>query len=98
MQFEPLGGFPPIVRIDDVKPVENNLGTRGFASTNIVSINNIMNSKKKGNLFIAFDNAEEEGGYDLMSDTLLYEKPIEFSGINYKEMPKRLKKKTRVGG
>ena len=92
MQFEPLGGFPPIIRIDDVKQVENNLGTRGFASTNIVSINSIMNSKKKGNLFIAFDNSEEEGGYDLMSDTLLYEKPIEFNGINYKEIPKRLKK------
>ena len=90
MQFEPLGGFPPIIRADDGKQVENNLGTRGFASTNIVSITNILQSKKKGNAFIAFDNAEEEeGGYDLLSDNLLYQKPFEFSDINYKEQTKR---------
>jgi len=47
MQFEPVGGYPPIIRVDDAKINEKTLETRGFATTNIVSISKIMDSKKK---------------------------------------------------
>jgi len=103
MQFEPMGGFPPIVRVEDAQNSqkdETNLGTRGFASTDIVSINSIMSSKKKGNLFITFGEEQEDGlglGLDLdldseLSDDILHEKPIDFQGINYREIPKRMAK------
>lgn len=46
MQFEPMGGFPSIIRADeDIS--EKTLESRGFATTNIVSISNIMDSKEE---------------------------------------------------
>lgn len=79
MQFEPLGGFPPIVRVDD-KVVEKTLESRGFATTNIVSISNIMDSKKKENLFIAFGSDDEEAGM-----AQYFEEPENYTGISYRE-------------
>ncbi len=90
MQFEPVGGFPPIVRVDDVKIKDKTLESRGFATTNIVSINNIMDSKKKENLFVAF-GSDDENGFDI-SVNLMYDKPKDYDGIVYKDMPNRLKK------
>jgi len=46
-----MGGFPPLVRKSDLKDVGKALDTRNFQSTNIVSISNIMNKKKKKGFF-----------------------------------------------
>lgn len=59
MEFEPIGGFPPFVRVSDNKKL-NQSEPRGF-DTNVVSISDIINSKKKENLFIAFGDDEENG-------------------------------------
>jgi hypothetical protein len=68
MQFEPVGGFPPIIREDQAKIPEKTLESRGFATTNIVSINKIMDSKKKENIFIAFGSEDEDGADVLIQD------------------------------
>ena len=92
MQFEPIGGFPPIVRIDDTKIAGKTLESRGFATTNIVSINNIMDSKRKENLFIAFGTDEEDGvDYGILG--MFNENPYEYKDVVYKEIPLRLPKK-----
>ena len=88
MQFEPLGGFPPIIRVDDAKIGEKTLEARGFTTTNIVNISNIMDTKKKENLFIAF-GTEEEDGVDLLIDN-----PHEYKKVAYDES-KVAKKITR---
>uniref|UniRef100_A0A6C0C807 Uncharacterized protein n=1 Tax=viral metagenome TaxID=1070528 RepID=A0A6C0C807_9ZZZZ len=70
MQFEPLGGFPPLVRVEDVKITgdeKKNISTRGFSSANIINIRNILNQQKK---------TYTEGKYD--SDELLFNEPIEY--------------------
>jgi len=52
-----------------------------------------MSSKKKGPLFIAFGNEEEEGATaDLIINNLLFEQPHEYKNISYKEIPKKLSK------
>lgn len=89
MQFEPIGGFPPLIRVDDVKISEKTLESRGFATTNIVSINKIMDSKKKENLFVAF-GSEEEDGTDFAIEGMFNEKPYEYKDVVYKNIPKRL--------
>lgn len=63
MAFEPRGGFPPIIRIKKEDISSKTLETRGFVSSNIVSINDIMNQKKK-TLFLAFGDKTEEDGID----------------------------------
>lgn len=73
MQFEPMGGFPSIIRADD-DISEKTLESRGFTTTNIVSISNIMDSKKKENLFMAF-GSEDEDGNDFVKQAI-------FSGSN----------------
>ncbi|AYV85122.1 MAG: hypothetical protein Satyrvirus4_19 [Satyrvirus sp.] len=60
MQFEPLGGFPPIVRIDDTKIKDKSLESRGFATTNIVNIGKIMAARKEEDLLSAFGPDFEE--------------------------------------
>lgn len=91
MQFEPIGGFPPIIRTDDIKIGEKTLESRGFATTNIVSINNIMDSKKKENLFIAF-GSDEENGTNFAIESMFTDRPHEYNDIVYKNIPKRLSK------
>jgi hypothetical protein len=85
MQFEPIGGFPPIIKIDDSGISEKTLESRGFATTNIVSINNIMDSKKKENLFIAF-GSEEEDGIDFLIGEMLDNKPLEYNDVAYEDV------------
>jgi hypothetical protein len=93
MQFEPIGGFPPIVRTDDTKINGKTLESRGFATTNIVSISNIMDSKKKENLFMAF-GTEDEDGIDYNILNMFDENPYEYKDISYKEIPNSLSKPT----
>lgn len=91
MQFEPLGGFPPIVRVEDIKPKEKALESRGFATTNIVNIGNIMDTEKKENLFIAF-GTEDEDGVDLFIENMFDQKPHVYKDIVYEDVPKGLSK------
>ena len=59
MNYEPTGGFPTIKRIIDTDVESKALEDRGF-STNIVSIGEIMDSKKRENLFFAFGTDEDD--------------------------------------
>lgn len=87
MQFEPIGGFPSIIKIDNTEIKKETLETRGFG-TNIVGIGNIMKSNKKENLFMAFGNDDEEGfNY---ADSTFDNEPHDFQGIEYKNIPNRL--------
>lgn len=58
MQFEPTGGFPPLIILNEM-PSNQNLNRKGFANP-IASISNIMNSSEYSN-FLNFDN-ENKGG------------------------------------
>ena len=44
-QFEPMGGYPPIIKKSDLKPTKTTSSTRGFSSANILKIQDIL---KKG--------------------------------------------------
>jgi len=98
MQFKPLGGFPPIYRIDDVKANEKTktLEARGFTGSNIVSIDNILKSKKK-EAFITFEN--EEGGADVnvnhVIDNLLSNQPNKYDRIGFGRVS-RSKTKSKI--
>jgi hypothetical protein len=86
MQFEPMGGFPPIIRNEDTKITEKTLESRGFADQ-LASISDIMRSKKKEELATAFGSDQEDGADFILNK--LNENPYEFSKIEYKEMPKK---------
>lgn len=58
MSFEPKGGFPSIIKISTEIPVKT-LEQRGFDKS-IVSISEIINSKKNDNFFAAFGIGEDE--------------------------------------
>jgi len=91
---DPIGGFPPIVSDTETKIGEKTLESRGFATTNIVSISNIMDSKKKENLFVAF-GSEEEDGTDFIIGGMFDRKPHEYNDIIYKKIPHKLSKSRR---
>lgn len=78
MQFEPIGGFPPIVRSQDDKINQKNLETRGFATTNIVSIGDIISRKKEQDLYFAF-GSDEEDGYDAVVNNIIYTEPYNYN-------------------
>ena len=94
MTFEPRGGFPSIIRIEDDNISRKTLESRGFTTTNIVNISNIMESKKKENLFLAF-GTEEEDGVDYFIENMLDHTPNEFTEIDYKKIPKEIVKKLK---
>lgn len=60
VQFEPLGGYPPIVRSEDSTISERTLESRGFETTKIVNIADIMQSKKKEDLYTVFGREQPE--------------------------------------
>ena len=91
MSFEPSYGFPGIIREDDIDVSKETLESRGFATTNIVNISNIMESKKKENLFVAFGSEEEEGA-EFLVERMFTDHPNDYTGIEYKKIPKKLKK------
>lgn len=79
MQFEPMGGFPPIIISDDVVISDKTLESRGFQSTNIVNIGNIMKAKKKEDFLATFD-MEDESGFDPLIENL-FGSPQEFKKV-----------------
>lgn len=97
MEFIPIGGFPSIVRKEDTHVNKNITESRGFGTTNIVNIADIMGSKAKEQMFIAFGtDQKEEGGIlsddvDLMGSILFSENPNIYDGIEYKEVSNDLK-------
>lgn len=93
MSFDPIGGMIAIVRVEDPEVTEKTLESRGFATTNIVNISDIMEAKKKENLFIAF-GSEEEDAIDFKIDAMLERTPDQYDDIKYKKikLPKLLKK------
>jgi len=88
MQFEPIGGFPSIIRVDDDNINEKTLESRGFATKNIVSIRHIMDLKKKENLFMAF-GSDEEDGIDFQIDAMFTENPHDYKDIAFNSVPKK---------
>lgn len=98
MQFEPMGGFPSIIRVKDSDINKKTLESRGFSTTNIVSISNIMDSKKKDDLFMAF-GTEDENGIDYAMDTMM-SRPniyddIEYNDDKYNDTVRKYKSKSK---
>jgi hypothetical protein len=92
MAFEPMGGFPPIVREDDVKESKTTLESRGF-STNIVSLTNIMEKKKKKDTFILLGTEEESGMSEMeLNSALLPHKPQTYSKVKFRDSTKKKSK------
>ncbi len=87
MNFEPMGGFPPIIREEDIDTSKKTLEARGLATTSIVSISNIMEQKKKKDSFITFGSDDDNGfgTADIVLNDILFEKPYEYNKISYKE-------------
>lgn len=81
-KFEPMYGFPSLIPIEKTKIPAKALEQRGFASTNIVSIGKIMDTKKKENLFLAF-GSENEDGVDLLIQEMYEKTPNEYNEIVY---------------
>jgi len=49
MNFEPIGGYPPIIKID--KQNKQNINIRGYSNVNNhIDINTIINMTKKKNI------------------------------------------------
>ena len=94
MAFDPIAGFPPLIRETDLIDTPLTLESRGFSTTNIVNISNIMESKKKENLFLAF-GTEEEDGVDYFIENMLDHTPNQYSDIDYKKLPKDIVKKLK---
>ena len=78
-EFEPKGGFPPIIKIDNDDIPKQSEELRGFATTNIVNISKILGSKKKENMFMTFDNDDDDDNAHK-----LYSEPYKFSSIKYR--------------
>lgn len=79
--FEPRGGFPPIIRIKKTISDKKILKPREFAPI-VVNISNIMNSKKKEDLFTAF-NSDYEGGANIFVNNMFNDYPNEYAEIKY---------------
>lgn len=77
MDFKPMGGFPPIKKRNLQVPAKK-LDTRGFVSSNIVNIGNILNSTKKED-FISFNDETEDGISGIIDK--IYTSPNEYSVI-----------------
>lgn len=75
LEYKPIGGFPSIIRIIDDKINTQTFESRGF-SNNIVSINDVINAKKK-DLFLAFGSDDEEMGGGLFDN-----EPDEFESFS----------------
>lgn len=84
MQFEPVGGYPPLYRKDDANTDKKIPETRGYGNTSIVKISDIMNYQKKTKFLSAFGTEDEDGGDFMFPE--LYETPHKYSGVKYKEL------------
>jgi hypothetical protein len=81
MQFEPIGGFPSIILIDENNIKGKTLETRGFVATNIVNISDIMDFKKKENLFLAFGSEDDDNMSRIIENTFT-ENPHDYQKID----------------
>ena len=95
MPFKPRGGFPSIVRKEEADTSGKSMETRGLSKSNIVSINNIMESKKKENLFIAF-GTEEEDGITYAIERMITDHPHKYNKISYRELSENKLPKTSL--
>lgn len=89
MSFEPMFGFPPIVRKTDIKPSKQILESRGFVTTNIAGITDIMERKKKNDSFIVFGSDDESGYNDMELNDVLFNEPRKYNKISYKDNKKK---------
>jgi hypothetical protein len=81
--FEPMYGYPPLVRVSEDAVEGSVLETRGFGAkkSNVVPIGEIMNVKKKENLFLAFGDESED------SETSKYESLLDIRpDIQYEDL------------
>jgi len=76
-RFEPMGGYPPIIKKSDLKPTKTTSSTRGFSSANILKIQDIL---KKGKNIPVLDTTTI-GGNDL-----IFNQPNDYQGIVYKNI------------
>ena len=76
-QFEPMGGYPPIIKKSDLKPTKTTPSTRGFSSANILKIQDIL---KKGKNIPVLDTTTI-GGNDL-----IFNEPNDYQNIAYKKI------------
>ena len=76
-QFEPMGGYPPIIKKSDLKPTKTTSSTRGFSSANILKIQDIL---KKGKNIPVLDTTTI-GGNDL-----IFNQPNDYQDIVYKNI------------
>lgn len=93
MAFEPMFGFPPIVRKTDIKPSKQTLESRGFSTTNIAGITDIMEKKKKNDAFIILGSDDESGFNDMELNSVLFDAPRTYNKISYKDNKKKSNKK-----
>lgn len=76
-QFEPMGGYPPIIKKSDLKPTKTTSSTRGFSSANILKIQDIL---KKGKNIPVLDTTTI-GGNDL-----IFNQPNDYQDMVYKNI------------
>lgn len=94
MHFEPMGGFPPIIPEENDNKPEKTLESRGFSTTNIVSIANIMDSKKKEDLFAAFGTENDSDSWKESPNRLNNFEKISYKPEKFSYNSKKNKKKS----
>ena len=92
-----MGGFPPLVRKSDKRIEKKVLETRGYSGKDkIASIAEIMNTRKKQTLFLAFGNQDQDelggGRSDALDDYVgeILDNKMgghDYNKIVYKELP-----------
>jgi len=75
--FEPMGGYPPIIKKSDLRRSKTTLGSRGFSSANILKIQDIL---KKGKNIPIIDTTSIGG------DNLIDNDPKNYQKLSYKKI------------
>jgi len=79
-QFEPMGGYPPIIKKSDLKPTKTTSSTRGFSSANILKIQDIL---KKGKNIPVLDTITIGGTQE---NDLIFNEPNDYQYIDNKKI------------
>ena len=77
MSFEPIGGYPGIIKKTKEINEKSALETRGFVGTTL-NVKEILN-KKASNKFVVLEGNEEDGGDPL------YNTPASFDKYHFKD-------------
>lgn len=88
-------GFPPIVKKKEKKISTETLESRGFSTTNIIDIADILEKKKNRESFIIL-GSDEENGYNsenIEISAMLNDKPHTYNKIIYNDNISRKKNK-----